>query len=65
MVTWLCFVSESIVFEKEAEMLETPEVRKPTTRYIESRREKIRRLVEKYDALKAKIMKRRAEWHEL
>ncbi|NWQ99797.1 CFA44 protein, partial [Paradoxornis webbianus] len=41
------------------------EVRKSTTRYIESRREKIRRLVEKYDALKAKIMKRRAEWHEL
>ncbi|NXO21463.1 CFA44 protein, partial [Cisticola juncidis] len=41
------------------------EVQKPTTRYIESRREKIRRLVEKYDALKAKIMKRRAEWHEL
>ncbi|NXC94643.1 CFA44 protein, partial [Certhia familiaris] len=40
-------------------------VRKPTTRYIESRREKIRRLVEKYDALKSKIMKRRAEWHEL
>ncbi|NXD43582.1 CFA44 protein, partial [Copsychus sechellarum] len=50
---------------REAEMLETPEVQKPTTRYIESRREKIRRLVEKYDALKAKIMKRRAEWHEL
>ncbi|NWW30986.1 CFA44 protein, partial [Panurus biarmicus] len=41
------------------------EVRKRTTRYIESRHEKIRRLVEKYDALKAKIMKRRAEWHEL
>ncbi|NWR46180.1 CFA44 protein, partial [Regulus satrapa] len=41
------------------------DVRKPTTRYIESRREKIRRLVEKYDALKSKIMKRRAEWHEL
>ncbi|NXY32306.1 CFA44 protein, partial [Pomatorhinus ruficollis] len=40
-------------------------VQKSTTRYIESRREKIRRLVEKYDALKAKIMKRRAEWHEL
>ncbi|NXM90443.1 CFA44 protein, partial [Oenanthe oenanthe] len=50
---------------REAEMLETPEVQKPTTRYIENRREKIRRLVEKYDALKAKIMKRRAEWHEL
>ncbi|NWH85000.1 CFA44 protein, partial [Aegithalos caudatus] len=44
---------------------ETTEVQKPTTHYIESRREKIRRLVEKYDALKAKIMKRRAEWHEL
>ncbi|NWS85973.1 CFA44 protein, partial [Toxostoma redivivum] len=56
---------ESVAFENEAEMLETPEVQKPTTRYIESRREKIRRLVEKYDALKAKIMKRRAEWHEL
>ncbi|NXR55187.1 CFA44 protein, partial [Hippolais icterina] len=41
------------------------EVRKSTTRYIESKREKIRRLVEKYDALKAKIMKRRAEWQEL
>ncbi|XP_068037168.1 cilia- and flagella-associated protein 44 isoform X3 [Anomalospiza imberbis] len=55
----------SVVFENEAERLKTPEVRKPTTRYIESRRQKIRRLVEKYDALKAKIMKRRAEWHEL
>ncbi|XP_015497348.1 cilia- and flagella-associated protein 44 isoform X1 [Parus major] len=53
------------VFERETEMLETPEVQKQTTRYIESRREKIRRLVEKYDALKAKIMKRRAEWNEL
>ncbi|NXR25528.1 CFA44 protein, partial [Cinclus mexicanus] len=53
------------VFEKEAEMLETPEVQKPTMCYIESRREKIRRLVEKYDGLKAKILKRRAEWHEL
>ncbi|NWX34026.1 CFA44 protein, partial [Notiomystis cincta] len=49
----------------EPEKLKTPEVRKPTTRYIESKREKIRRLIEKYDALKAKIMKRRAEWHEL
>ncbi|XP_017587422.1 PREDICTED: cilia- and flagella-associated protein 44 isoform X1 [Corvus brachyrhynchos] len=56
---------ESVVFENEAEKLETPEDRKPTTRYIESKREKIRRIVEKYDALKAKIMKRRAEWHEL
>ncbi|NXO71888.1 CFA44 protein, partial [Phainopepla nitens] len=54
-----------VPFENEAEMLETPKVQKPTTRYIESRREKIRRLVEKYDALKARIMKRRAEWHEL
>ncbi|NWW68741.1 CFA44 protein, partial [Ifrita kowaldi] len=49
----------------EAEKLETPEDRKPTTRYIQSKHEKIRRIVEKYDALKAKIMKRRAEWHEL
>ncbi|NWV78886.1 CFA44 protein, partial [Dasyornis broadbenti] len=56
---------ESVVFENEAEKPETPKVRKPTTRYIESKREKIRRIVEKYDALKAKIMKRRAEWHEL
>ncbi|NXB56408.1 CFA44 protein, partial [Struthidea cinerea] len=55
----------SVVFEDEAEKLETPEDRKPTTRYIESKHEKIRRIVEKYDALKAKIMKRRAEWHEL
>ncbi|NWW12149.1 CFA44 protein, partial [Oreocharis arfaki] len=55
----------SVVFENEAEKLGTPEGRKPTTRYIESKHEKIRRIVEKYDALKAKIMKRRAEWHEL
>ncbi|NWV11751.1 CFA44 protein, partial [Ptilonorhynchus violaceus] len=56
---------ESVIFEDEAEKLKTPEVQKPTTRYIESKREKIRRIVEKYDTLKAKIMKRRAEWHEL
>ncbi|NWT84653.1 CFA44 protein, partial [Lanius ludovicianus] len=56
---------ESVVFENEAEKLETPEDRKPTTRYIERKHEKIRSIVEKYDALKAKIMKRRAEWHEL
>nr|XP_026648670.1 cilia- and flagella-associated protein 44 isoform X3 [Zonotrichia albicollis] len=55
----------SVAFENEAERLKTPDVQKPTTRYIESRRQKIRRLIEKYDALKAKIMKRRAEWHEL
>ncbi|NWT19333.1 CFA44 protein, partial [Vireo altiloquus] len=57
--------TSTVLFESEAEKLETPEDRKPTTRYIESKREKIRRIVEKYDALKAKIMKRRAEWHEL
>ncbi|NWV47572.1 CFA44 protein, partial [Daphoenositta chrysoptera] len=56
---------ESVVFENEAEKLDTPGDRKPSTRYIESKREKIRRIVEKYDALKAKIMKRRTEWHEL
>ncbi|NXY20172.1 CFA44 protein, partial [Atrichornis clamosus] len=56
---------DSIIFEAESAKLETPGVRKPTTRYIESKREKIRRTVEKSDALKAKIMKRRAEWREL
>ncbi|NXU15545.1 CFA44 protein, partial [Pardalotus punctatus] len=54
-----------VLFEDEAEKPETLKVQKPTTHYIESKREKIRRIVEKYDALKAKIMKRRAEWHEL
>ncbi|NXE35232.1 CFA44 protein, partial [Ptilorrhoa leucosticta] len=57
--------TSSVLFENEVDKLETPEDRKPTTRYIESKHEKIRRIVEKYDALKAKIMKRRAEWHEL
>ncbi|NXF48965.1 CFA44 protein, partial [Oceanites oceanicus] len=53
------------IFEGEAEKLKTSEMRKPTTHYIESKREKIRRIVEKSDKVKAKIMKRKAEWDEL
>ncbi|NXQ84516.1 CFA44 protein, partial [Nyctibius grandis] len=53
------------IFEDKAEKLKTSEVRKPTTRYIESKREQIRRTVEKSDKVKAKIMKRKAEWDEL
>ncbi|NXF34414.1 CFA44 protein, partial [Nyctibius bracteatus] len=53
------------IFEDKAEKLKTPEVRKPTTHYIESRREQIRRTVEKSEKMKAKIMKRKAEWDEL
>ncbi|NWQ80775.1 CFA44 protein, partial [Columbina picui] len=52
------------VFEGEAEEPKT-EIRKPTTRYIESKREQIRRIVEKSDKVKAKIVKRKAEWDEL
>ncbi|NWH49829.1 CFA44 protein, partial [Fregata magnificens] len=53
------------IFEGEAEKLKTSEVRKPTTRYIESKREQIKRIVEKSDKVKAKIVKRKAEWDEL
>ncbi|XP_009328783.1 PREDICTED: WD repeat-containing protein 52 [Pygoscelis adeliae] len=52
-------------FEGEAEKLKTSEVRKPTTHYIGSKHEQIRRIVEKSDKVKAKIMKRKAEWDEL
>ncbi|XP_014812720.1 PREDICTED: cilia- and flagella-associated protein 44 [Calidris pugnax] len=57
--------SDDRIFKDEAEELKMPEVRKPTTRYIESKREQIRRIVEKSDKVKAKIMKRKAEWDEL
>ncbi|KAM6141028.1 LOW QUALITY PROTEIN: cilia- and flagella-associated protein 44 [Pterocles gutturalis] len=53
------------IFEGEAEKTKTSEVRKPTTRYIENKREQIRRIVEKADKMEAKIMKRKAEWDEL
>ncbi|NXJ33134.1 CFA44 protein, partial [Ciconia maguari] len=53
------------IFEDEAEKPKTSEVRKPMTCYIESKREQIRRIVEKSDKVKAKIMKRKAEWDEL
>ncbi|KAM9277709.1 cilia- and flagella-associated protein 44 [Cariama cristata] len=55
----------SRVCEGEAEKLKIPEVRKPMTHYIESKREQIRRIVEKSDKMKDKIMKRKAEWDEL
>ncbi|NXJ06359.1 CFA44 protein, partial [Odontophorus gujanensis] len=40
-------------------------VQKPATRFIESKREQIRRIVEKSDKEKAKIMKRKEEWEKL
>ncbi|KAM6319728.1 LOW QUALITY PROTEIN: cilia- and flagella-associated protein 44 [Podargus strigoides] len=55
----------SSIFEAEAEELKMPEVRKPTIHYIESRHRQIRRIAEKFDEEKAKIMKRKAEWDEL
>ncbi|XP_009865400.1 PREDICTED: WD repeat-containing protein 52, partial [Apaloderma vittatum] len=53
------------IFEGEAEKLKTSEVRKQAAHYIESKHEKIRRIVEKSDEVEAKIMKRKAEWDEL
>ncbi|NXN18830.1 CFA44 protein, partial [Indicator maculatus] len=53
------------VEEEAAEKLETLEVRKPTISYIESKHEKIKRSIEKSNKMKAKIMKRKAEWDEL
>ncbi|NWH66029.1 CFA44 protein, partial [Geococcyx californianus] len=49
----------------EADNLKMSEVQKPTTYFIERKREKIRRIVEKADDVKAKIMKRKAEWDKL
>lgn len=63
--TWLFFGPDASIFEGEAEKPKTSEARKPTTRYIESKHEQIRRIVEKSDKVKAKIMKRKAEWDEL
>ncbi|NWI93401.1 CFA44 protein, partial [Pitta sordida] len=55
-----------IISEDEAEKLEeTPEVRKPTARYIESKREKVRRIVEKSDKIQSRIMRRKIQWDEL
>ncbi|NXD80639.1 CFA44 protein, partial [Halcyon senegalensis] len=51
--------------EEETEKLKTPDVRKPATHYIERKHEQIKRTVEKSDKVKAKIMKRKAEWDEL
>ncbi|XP_071428347.1 cilia- and flagella-associated protein 44 [Pithys albifrons albifrons] len=57
--------SDTTVSEVKAEKLQTPEIQKPAARYIEIKREKIRRIVEKSDKMKAKIMKRKAQWDEL
>ncbi|XP_065532760.1 cilia- and flagella-associated protein 44 isoform X1 [Lathamus discolor] len=53
------------ISEGEEEIVDLTEVQKPTPHYIESRRDKVRRSVEKSDKVKAKIMKRKAEWEEL
>ncbi|NXL57204.1 CFA44 protein, partial [Chordeiles acutipennis] len=53
------------IFEGKAEKLTMPEVQKPTTHYIDRKRERIRRIIEKSDKVEAKIMKRKAEWDEL
>lgn len=63
--TWLFFGPGTTISEGEEEIVEITEVQKPTTHYIESRREKVRRSVEKSDKVKTKIMKRKAEWEEL
>lgn len=63
--TWLFFGSDARIFEGEAEKLKKSEVRKPTARFIESKREQIRRIAEKSNEMKAKIMKRNAEWEKL
>lgn len=62
--TWLFFGSDARVFEEEAEKVKS-EVQKPTARFIENKRKQIRRIAEKYNKEKAKIMKRNAEWEEL
>ncbi|NWS76284.1 CFA44 protein, partial [Crotophaga sulcirostris] len=57
--------TDAIIFEGEAEDLKKSEVRKPTTYFIERQHEEIRRIVEKFDHMKAKVTKRKAEWDEL
>lgn len=61
---WLFFGSDARVFEEEAEKVKS-EVQKPTARFIENKRKQIRRIAEKSNKEKAKIMKRNAEWEEL
>ncbi|XP_042665377.1 cilia- and flagella-associated protein 44 isoform X2 [Centrocercus urophasianus] len=55
---------KSIIVKGEADQLMS-KVQKPTTRFIEMKREQIRRIVEKSDKEKAKIMKRKEEWEKL
>lgn len=62
--TRLFFVSKAIIVKGEADQLMS-KVQKPTTRFIEMKREQIRRIVEKSNKEKAKIMKRKEEWEKL
>ncbi|OXB83351.1 UNVERIFIED_CONTAM: hypothetical protein H355_001788 [Colinus virginianus] len=55
---------ESRIIEVKADKL-MPKVQKPATRFIESKREQIRKIVEKSDKEKVKIMKRKEEWEKL
>ncbi|NXX75817.1 CFA44 protein, partial [Urocolius indicus] len=52
-------------FEDKTEKLKMSKVRKTTVHYIESKREQVRKIVEKSDKAKAEITKRKAEWDEL
>ncbi|NWJ10005.1 CFA44 protein, partial [Crypturellus undulatus] len=49
----------------EAEKRKKSEARTVTTRLIESQRKRIKKIMEKSDKIKAKIMKRKEEWEEL
>lgn len=62
--TWLFFVSKAKIVKEEADKV-TSKIQKPSTLFIERRRERIRRIVEKSDKEKAKIMKRKEEWEKL
>uniref|UniRef100_A0A803Y6J2 Cilia- and flagella-associated protein 44 n=1 Tax=Meleagris gallopavo TaxID=9103 RepID=A0A803Y6J2_MELGA len=52
------------IVKEEADKV-TSKIQKPSTLFIERRRERIRRIVEKSDKEKAKIMKRKEEWEKL
>ncbi|XP_072192974.1 cilia- and flagella-associated protein 44 [Excalfactoria chinensis] len=52
------------IVKEEADELKS-KVRKPTTIFIERKREQIKKIVEKSDKEKAKIMKRKEEWKKL
>uniref|UniRef100_A0A8B9S2J3 Cilia- and flagella-associated protein 44 n=1 Tax=Apteryx owenii TaxID=8824 RepID=A0A8B9S2J3_APTOW len=64
---WLFFgpAARVVEGESEAEKLKKSEVQTVTTCLIANQREQIKRIVEKSDKAKAKIMKRKEEWEEL